>query len=325
MSERGRPALSVVLPAPRGLEGVRLTLRHLRRQDLAGAVEVVVVSGLPEPTPVDEELGPFWGWQWVGVASDLPTPGAYAAGVRRATAPVVVLGEDHSFPQPGWAEAILERHRAGWSVVGPAVINANPASAVSWADFVIGYGPWMAPCSGGPARFLPGHNSSYRREVLLGLGGSLEQALAAEAVLHADLARAGHGLYLEPEARTAHVNFSLLGSWLRVQLANGRVFAASRSRRWPWQRRLLFAAASPLVPAVRLARCVRQLARGGAGGRPVVGTLLLLAVGLVLDGVGQALGTLGGAGRASATLARFETDRLRHVTERDRAAVEGSP
>ena len=33
-----------------------------------------------------------------------------AAGVRRARAPVVVFAEDHSFPLPGWAAALVERH-----------------------------------------------------------------------------------------------------------------------------------------------------------------------------------------------------------------------
>jgi len=39
--------------------------------------------------------------------------------------------------------------------------NANPDSIVSWADFLIGYGPWAAPIARHEPEYLPGHNSSY--------------------------------------------------------------------------------------------------------------------------------------------------------------------
>jgi len=318
------PALSVILPALAGVASLRLTLAHLRRQTLRAEIEVVVVGGArEEPTP-DDSLDDLWGLQWVAVSPTATAAEAYAAGVRKARAEVVALGEDHAFPEPEWAEALLDRHREPWAVVGPTIINANPATGISWADFVIGYGPWMAPGTEGPADFLPGHNSSYKRHVLLGLGEGLEQALAAEAVLHMDLARQGCGLYLEPRARTAHVNFSLVGSWLRVQVANGRVFAATRARRWTLLRRLAFSAASPLIPAVRLARCARQMFAKERERPPLARTVPFLVLGLCLDGFGQLLGTLLGPGSAPRRLAALEADRLAHVTDADRRSLEAS-
>ena len=74
---------------------------------------------------------------------------------------MVVLSEDHSFPEAGWAEALIEAHRGPWSVVGPVVRNANPDSLISWADFLLGYGTWLDPAPGGEISQLPGHNSSY--------------------------------------------------------------------------------------------------------------------------------------------------------------------
>lgn len=44
---------------------------------------------------------------------------AYAAGVRSAGAAVVAFGEDHSFPERGWAQALLEALGAGIAAVGP--------------------------------------------------------------------------------------------------------------------------------------------------------------------------------------------------------------
>ena len=70
--------------------------------------------------------------------SDAPTPPEFDAH-----APIVALAEDHCFPEPGWADALIRAHQGPWAVVGPVVRNANPATIVSWCDFVIGYGPWM--------------------------------------------------------------------------------------------------------------------------------------------------------------------------------------
>ena len=94
---------------------------------------------------------------------------------------------------------------------GPGVVNANPGSRVSWADFIIGYGPWAEPIDTGDVPFLPGHNSSYPREVLLDYGDRLESMLEAETVLHLDLGARGHRLLLCAAARRRHVNFSFRG------------------------------------------------------------------------------------------------------------------
>lgn len=104
---------------------------------------------------------------------------------------------------------------------------------------MIGYGPWIEPTLAGQASFLPGHNSRYKRAVLLEYGDQLEDMLVSETVMHLDLCRKGYRLYIESSARAAHVNFSLLSSWLPVQLYSGRVFAGSRARNWSLLRRLV--------------------------------------------------------------------------------------
>ena len=60
------------------------------------------------------------------------------AGILAATSPVVGLIEDHSYPGPEWAEALLRAHAGPWTGVGPAVDNANPESAASWVNYILG-------------------------------------------------------------------------------------------------------------------------------------------------------------------------------------------
>ncbi len=314
------PALSVVLACTGGLDSIATTVRHLAAQSIRARMELVVV-GLPSqagapPPPGAEELGDY---RFVPIHSVDSIARANAAGVRAARADVVALAEDHCFPQPGWAEALVAAHAGPWTAVGPAMVNANPGSRVSWADFVIGYGPWAEPVATGEAPFLPGHNSSYARRVLLDYGERLEEMLEAETVMHLDLGARGHRLLVCADARAAHVNFSLLGPWLRVQVHNGRVFGGTRALGWPRSRRALYCAASPLIPLVRLRRALRTVRRLSHAQPGVRRGLPLLIVGLVLDGVGQSLGYALGAGGSVSELARYEFRRVDFVRAPDRA------
>jgi Glycosyl transferase family 2 len=323
------PAMSVVLATPGDFTTIATTVRHLRRQSIASRLELVVVAPTAEALSADEqEFQGFWGHQIIGLGRIISVGRANAAGIRAARGAVVALAEDHCFPEPGWAEALLERYaRSDVAAVGPVFRNANPATLVSWCDFVIGYGPWMDPGTSGDQPFLAGHNSSYRKTILLELGAPLEELLEAETVLHMELRRRGHRLVLEPRARAAHTNIGRFGSWLPLQYHCGRVFAAERAKHWGWPRRAFYAAASPLIPGVRFVRAIRHFSRS-ARPRPSVARLgPLLGLGLASDGLGQLVGYLSGAGGSSHQLTRFEFRRIDHVPESDRQlwADFGSP
>ncbi|MBI5396308.1 MAG: Gfo/Idh/MocA family oxidoreductase [Verrucomicrobia bacterium] len=307
------PALAAIVVIPDAYAAVKRTVAALKRQTAAAHLELVFVARAPESAGIDEaELAGFHGWSIVENAVS-SIADAYAAGIRRARAPLVALTEDHSFPAPNWAERLIAAHRQPWAAVGPAFRNANPDSLVSWADFYIAYGKWAEPAAGGVADFLPGHNSCYKREVLLACGDRLEELLDAETVLHWDLKRRGLELWLEAGTYTEHMNFGLWRSWLPAQFYAGRVFAAQRASGWPVGRRALFAAASPLIPFVRLAR-VRRFIRRAAFARAFRLRVLGVAwIGLLLDGVGQMLGYASGAGDARSRFAAYEFHRLRHV------------
>ena len=222
-------------------------------------------------------------------------------------------------------EALVNAHRGPWAAVGPVVANANPGSLVSWADFVIGYGPWAEPMKRGEAPFLPGHNSSYKRDVLLGYGDRLEEMLQAETVLHYDLRGPRAPAAVCAGARTRHVNFSRISTWARVQLRNGRVFAAVRAEDWSPARRAAYAVASPLIPLVRLARSAGPVRRWrGVTGGPSA-PCRWSALGLVLDGVGQAARIRPGRGGVGHDVARYEYRRIDHVREADRAVFAPPP
>lgn len=317
------PKLSVVLTASESYAVIRKTISHLNRQTVAGEIELILVAPSREELAVPEaEMRPFRSWRVVELQTIQSIGSANAAGIRAALAPVVALAEDHCFPEPDWAERLLAAHAGPWAVVGPTIKNANPDSAVSWADYFIGYGPWAWPCESHEAEFLPGHNSSYKREVLLAYGAELERMLEAETVLHWDLRAKGHRLYLDAGVKAAHTNYSLWSVWLKVQYLGGRMFGGSRVAKAPGVRRLIYFSASPLIPLIRLARVTRTAIRARLWGRWLY-SLPALAIGLTLDGIGQAVGYLRGPGNSMQRLAPYEFCRVHNVNAHDRREVFG--
>lgn len=311
--------MTVISSTTVGFRAIRTTVAHLRQQTVAAQIELVMVGPSFESLMAPEEdLSGFGAVVRVAVGRVLSIAHANAAGVRQARGRVVALTEDHCFPDPEWAEALLRAHEDDWSVVGPVVRNGNPGSMVSEADFVIGYGPWMAPMGQEEMEFLPGHNSSYKRDELLALGGRLERLMEAETVLHMEWSAQGRRLRVEPAAQVRHLNYSLWRSWVPVQVLAGRLFGGLRAETWPRRRQLFYAAASPLIPLVRLWRSAKEFTRSGRS----IGRLLrmspALIIGLALDGFGQCLGYLLGPGNAMERLSRYEFNRVKHVREEER-------
>jgi hypothetical protein len=309
------PQLSIVLLFPDNSNCNERTLEHLHAQTVADQLEIVIVA-VPGATVNESEiaLGQFKSVITVHIDNMKSTAAARAAGVRAASAPIVALGEDHSFPDPRWAETFIAAHRGPWAVVGPAMANANPRHAISWANLAIEYGIWLDPATSGPAEHLPGHNSSYKRDVLLEYGDDLAAMLEAETVLHWDLRAKGYQLYFDANARTFHLNYTLLGPALVLRFLGGRLFGSARSRNWPMSKRLFYGLASPLIPLRRGWNTVRDLRRIG---RFSPRMLALLAVLLACDAFGEMCGYFFGSGGEMARLSEMEFKRERFMKRDD--------
>ena len=320
MSDRSSPAMSVVLVTPDSFRAIHKTIKHLQAQTVSNRLEIVIVAPSVGRLQLDEsELKEFFQFHVVEVGRIWSTGGAIAAGVRKATAPVVTYAEEHSYPDSAWAEALIEAHREPWAAVGAGIHNANPRSLISWAHLITAFGPWVEPAAAGETNVLPGHHTAYKRSILLEYGPELEFMLQTEGILHKDLRTHAHRLYLEPEAKAHHLNVSVLRSYISAEFQGGRMFGASRAGhgRWTFFRRLLYIGAFPLIPLVRLSRLLR-LIRRSARLRPFLPRILpVLVMGLIMHAVGEVTGYAFGAGDAAQRSLTFELSRRRHVTRRD--------
>ena len=240
--------------------------------------------------------------------------------MRAAHAAVVAIIEGHAYPEPEWAEALVDAHHGPWAIVGPSFENANPASVFSWANMFIAYGRWVRARESGAVDEVSRHNLSAKRDVLVGYGEELEGRLVRGGGLLEDVRERGYELYLEPGAKVHHVNPSRLSSTLRLRIDSGRLHAARRAQRGRWSvtRRAVYVTGSPLIPFVRLSQLVPTLYARPSLRRPLMRSLPAMCVALAADAVGQAAGFAAGPGGSEARLAVFELHRWKQVRKADR-------
>ncbi len=307
------PALAAIVVVPDTYETVRRTMSHLQAQTVAKQIEVIIVTRSREQLKLDEaDFQCFHSWHIVEVGTITSIAHAFTAGIRYAHAPVIALTEDHSFPDANWAEAFIDAHRKPWAAVGPSMCNSNPDTILSWTDFYQAYGNWSRPILSGPVRHLPGHNSSYKRDILLEFGNQLEELMQAESVLHRRLKAKGYDLFLESRTCTAHVNFSMWAPWIPLKYYTGRQFAATWSQSWSWPRRLAFILASPLILLLRLWN-IQKAVRRSQGIIFFIRLLPAAFLGLLVESIGHSAGFAAGMGNSISKVAQYEFDRDRYI------------
>jgi hypothetical protein len=312
------PTLSVILVADDTFEPLRRTMRALAAQTVRDRLEIVVVCPSEDSLGlIEAETAGFHSVRVIEIVGLETTSRARAAGIRAARAPVVALGEDHAFPEPGWAEAMIEAHKQRWVGVGPALINANPG-VVSWIAIVMGYGRWVEPVTGGSIDDIPGHNSSWKRSLLLEYGTELESMLTAPTFLNWDLRAKGYELYLEPSAKMRHLQVSSPWSCLVEHFNVARLFPAERSRNWPWYRRLFYVCGMPVLLTRHLRGWLAHFRRIDPTGKILAKAWPLLLIALGVWGVGEIAGYTFGVGLAEERILCFDTHRYRYLNRRDR-------
>lgn len=320
------PELSVVLVADR-FETIRQTVEYLSAQTARDRLELVVATPSEQELELDESACAHFGAVRViestGEAIDLPH--FRAAGIRSASAPVVLLGETHSFPAPQTVEALIEAHREPWAAVGQAICNGNPKTACSWTNLYLDYGPWADPCLAGVVTEVPTHNGSFKRAPLLECGEQLAELLRYSEGINEALRARGGRFYLEPRARTFHVNVSRFPSWLLERGAAGRAYAGARSRGWPRWRRALYVGGSPLIPIIRGRRVLRDIRRTNRSSELLPRIVPALALGLAVSALGELVGYLLGPGYAPRLIGEMELHRMPHVRRGDPLATVVNP
>ena len=308
------PMLSVVLVTDE-FATISEVIEAFASQTVKSAIEIVMVLPADKAHEIDRSrLAGFAASRVVTVPSILPMPPARAAGVRAATAPVVFIGETHSYPQPEFAAAIIDAHKGPWDVVVPGLDNANPALARSWASFLLDYGYWMAGLPAAQVVSGPTWNASYKAHTLLEMGSSLDGALSSGDELPMALRARNRKFYFEPRARITHVNLESRG-WIDERYLSGLVVGANRKKRFSLSRRIAYFFGSPLIPFVLIYRNAATMRHLYGEKRLPAGTAVAVAAGAVIRSAGEAVGYLFGIRHAAESrMEDYELKKLSYVS-----------
>jgi hypothetical protein len=310
------PGLSVILVTPDTYARLRKTMMHLARQTARLALEIIVVSPSKLTDVRDSDLVGFAGVHFVETGPFPDTGHPRAAGARHATAPFVAFAEDHCFPEPNWAEHLIDVYRGRWAGVSPALANANPG-AVSAADFLLNFGHSAWPLAQRAVRNMPWHNTSYRRDLLHGYGDRLAHMLEAEVRIHEDFHRRGLRLFMAGNLRVHHVNLSRWRSFLACQFFGGRLFGAARAEAgtWSFGRKLFYTLMLPLIPLRRAPEILGHAKRIGI--ERTAAFLLACGSGLLASALGEVSGYVLGPGDMGRRRITYEFERNRYLRPAD--------
>lgn len=292
------PELSVVIVVGNLRRRGARALASVLRQGAADRIELLLVDcGAEDVEPLPGSDHPVVRIIRMPPTTDFGTARAHAT--RQARAPVVVFLEEHCEAQAGWAEGLIDAHREGWSAVASQIQNLNPHEGASDVVFVTAYAPWMHPSEGGRRDALPGHNVSFKRDVLLDFGDELGELLLIDTILLQQLAQQGHDLCLAPDATHAHLNETGVLRFFPIYWHWNRCFGSLRARHLGWSRlhRVGRVLATPLLPFVRYAKLLALVGRHHREHLGVVlrGAPVVFGANLVA-GLGQAVGLIFGAG-----------------------------
>lgn len=313
-----RPDLTILLVIGERRDRAAGALASLLAQESIDRLEILLLDCAPgDPPPLPGSDHPAV--QRVRLPPDTLFAAAKAHGVRMAAAPVVAFLEEHCRAWPGWAEALIEAHRGPWAMVGAEVHNGNPEHAASRMTEMVNFHPWLPPAPRQEFDMLPGHNGSFKRDALLIYGDRLADLLSAEIVLHTRLRQDGHRLLLEPAARFTHINESTFRSAARGRFLWNRCYGPMRAETFGWSRgrRLLYIAATPIIPLYSIAKLGWTLARRrphllrrAAASLPGILYIQLASA------VGQAAGLLFGPGSAESRFTWYEMNEPREYSEK---------
>jgi len=293
-------------------------MEAMRRQTVQDRIEMIIIGPTSQALEgAESDLDGFAAYQIINMGSFTKSAMVRARGVQAARAPIVAFMQDHCFPVPGWAEAVIKRYKEPWSGVGCVFENANPQNAISWCNFLVAYGDWACPPPTDPPRLIGGHNATYRRDALLSYGDKLARILESSSAMQWDLMKRGHRFTVEPGAKMYHENFSKFGPSVKLNFHLGRVFASKRTAKWSLPHRLLYALAWPLISFVRLTRLLRSALRIGRLSQ-VPCLIPLAAFLLTCNSLGEATGALAGPGRSVEWITNIEFHRHRFMVDGER-------
>ena len=256
------PAITVVVVAICSIPQLRRSLKALELQEIGESYEVIVAAdsrfeGL-SVLETEFPLMKFLAKTGCDTPLELTTLGLNAARGKR-----IVLTEDSCVARNDWLATIAGTSWEGQGAVG-GVVEATPGiSAAMWAFCYVDFFRYMNPVAEGVAPSLSVCNVAYQMSHLQAVSDLWRDGFH-ETVINGALSERFGPLWLCPRAEVQVKRDVTFGDAVYERYAFGRLFGATRIAHEGIGRRVYFAAVSPVLPFLLMARMIGK-ARQDAG------------------------------------------------------------
>ncbi len=250
--------LSVVVIAINGPRTLEECLDALVEQSRERGVEILVVM---DAAKVESHRGVrerFPEVRWLDASPLSTVPQMRSLAIAQCRRDIVALLEDDCVVEPGWCDAVIEAHRGHDAAIGGAVEPGRYRRALDWAVYFCEYGRFMRPLRRQPhiALELAGSHVTYKRSMLMqALGGA---GGFHDMFVHLAWHESGIPMRTEQTLVVRNVNSWVLKHVTSVPYHHGRAFAGQRFLRRPVWWRAAAGCLALALPALKVARVIRD-------------------------------------------------------------------
>lgn len=219
MATRGEVDISVVIPAYNSRATIVQCLEALARQDFSGRYEVIVVDSSSDGT-AELVNRRFPSVRLIHLEQRALPGRARNRGVAEARGAVVAFTDADCLPEPDWLRRHYEAQHE-YEVVGGALANANPASLVGWASYLLEFSGYTPSRRQGVTGCLVTANLSCRRKLCREFPFAEDLWAGEDRVFTHTLSR-GRRLLFDGRIRVKHLNRENWREFTTQQRRSGR-------------------------------------------------------------------------------------------------------
>ncbi|MEP6506690.1 MAG: glycosyltransferase [Gemmatimonadales bacterium] len=220
------------------------------------ATELEIVVSAAKSASITPSIETTMGVRVVRSADESPIALA-AAGISAARGDLIALTEDHCVPLDGWpASLFADLGRSGVAAAGGPIVSPVTPTSFDWAFHMVDFYRYTPPVAATPVDSLSVCNVAYTRSALERLKAEWQDGFH-ETRVHGML-REHAVLMMVPGAIVVCDRRVGRLDGLSERFRFGRLFASKRFHSTAVAPRLAFAAATPLLPFLLLARIARR-------------------------------------------------------------------
>jgi glycosyltransferase involved in cell wall biosynthesis len=290
---RIRPEVSVIITSFNEKDTIEWCLVSLEEQDTRRPFEVIVVDNSNDGA---EEIARRFPFVRVKHFSERKYCGeARNEGIALAGANIIAFLDADCVVSRNWIEEIVQAHQSAHLAIGGVIENGTPERLVGWAYYFCEFNLWLPAAKPRLIPEIAGCCLSMKRYGFDRYGPFLSGTYCADTALLRNMARDGHLVQFSPAIRIYHraVKFGI-GRFLSHVFQHRKAYARVTAQQFnlSLSRRILNAAGKFLMPIPLFLLIASRIARSGYAWNRFAAASPLVLAGVIARCLGELIGYL---------------------------------